>query len=54
VRLDEPAVDGEWTFVDLLDGASYRRDGTELDHAGLYVALQHYGAHVFRLERGLR
>ncbi len=52
VRLDEPALDRQWTFVDALDGASYERDGPELDDAGLYVALPPYGAHVFRIERG--
>jgi hypothetical protein len=44
VRLDERA-DG-WTLVDLLDGASYEREGHEL-----YVALEPYGAHLFRIER---
>jgi hypothetical protein len=44
LRLDERA-DG-WTLVDLLDGASYERDGDEL-----YVALEPYGAHLFRIER---
>jgi hypothetical protein len=50
VRLDEHA-EGEWTFADLLDGASYARDGAELEAEGLYVALDPYGAHLFRIER---
>jgi hypothetical protein len=50
VRLDERAA-GRWTFVDLLDGAVYERAGAELDADGLYVALEPYGAHLFRVER---
>ena len=44
VLLDEHA-DG-WTLVDVLDGASYERDGGDL-----YVALEPYAAHLFRIER---
>ena len=44
VRLDE-RMEG-WTLVDLLGETSYERDGDEL-----YVALEPYGAHLFRLER---
>jgi hypothetical protein len=50
VRLDEHA-DGRWTFVDLLDGASYEGDGADLDGEGLYVALEPYGAHLLRIEQ---
>src|SRR3954454_3963167 len=34
------------TYDDLLSGASFERDGGELDHDGLYVDLPPYGAHV--------
>jgi hypothetical protein len=50
VRLDERPADGTSTFVDVLDGVSYERDGAELAAAGLYVALEPYTAQVFRIE----
>jgi hypothetical protein len=34
------------TYDDLLSGATFERDGGELDHDGLYVDLPPYGAHV--------
>jgi hypothetical protein len=39
-----------WVLRDLLSGASYPRDGTELRAPGLYVGLDGWAAHVLALE----
>ena len=41
----------EPVFVDLLDGTSYPRDGSQVAADGLFVSLPPHGAHLFRLER---
>jgi hypothetical protein len=38
-----------WNLVDLLDGASYDRDGTDMSNEGLYVDRPPWGSHVFRV-----
>ena len=38
-----------WNLVDLLDGASYDRDGTDMSNEGLYVDRPAWGCHVFRV-----
>ena len=42
-----PAADGRWRLDDLLDGATYERNGDDLADGGLYVARAPWGAHVF-------
>lgn len=39
-----------WRLFDVIDGAEYLRRGEELSHAGLYVSLEAFEAHVFRFE----
>jgi len=38
-----------WNLVDLLDGASYDRDGTDMTNEGLYVDRPPWASHVFRV-----
>jgi hypothetical protein len=47
VRLQEHDLAGRrWILGDLLSGARYERDGTELCEAGLYVDLPPWGCHL--------
>jgi hypothetical protein len=43
--------DQPWHLTDLLDGTVFDRDGDELVHSGLFVALQPWQAHVLSLTR---
>jgi hypothetical protein len=38
-----------WRLDDLLNDATYERDGEEMRNAGLYVELEPFGFHLFRL-----
>jgi hypothetical protein len=50
VRVPWTDLDGARTLVDLLSGAEFERDGSQLVNNGLYVALDPDGVHLFRLE----
>jgi hypothetical protein len=51
---DDMPEQSRYTLTDKLDGAVYRRDRTELETQGLYVRLQGYGAHLFRVGSGFQ
>jgi hypothetical protein len=40
------------TFVDVLDGTTFARDGDELQHDGLYVERPGWGIHLLRVSAG--
>ena len=42
---------GTWLFKDVLSGAIYERDGSEMLSAGLYVELAPWGSHFFQCLR---
>jgi hypothetical protein len=39
---------GAWSLVDAVSGASYDRDGDEIQDLGLYVAIEPWGCHFLR------
>jgi hypothetical protein len=41
----------DWDFVDALQNSSYRRPGAELFNPGLFVALEPWAFHLFRIQR---
>ncbi|GAA3205888.1 hypothetical protein [Actinocorallia longicatena] len=43
-------ADEEWLLSDLLTGASFVRDGSELEEAGLYVSLPPWGSHLLTVQ----
>jgi hypothetical protein len=44
-------LDGRpWLLADTLSGDVFARDGNEIRHPGLYVALEPWGYHLLRLE----
>jgi hypothetical protein len=45
------AAGSRWRLDDLLDGATYERNGDDLADGGLYVARAAWGAHVFTAVR---
>jgi hypothetical protein len=50
VRLALPDLGGRrWQLADLLGGASYERDGDDLQTRGLYLDLRAWGYHVFSI-----
>jgi hypothetical protein len=42
---------GTWELVDLLSGAKFERDGSQMQHPGLYVDLVPWGYHLLEFER---
>ncbi len=50
VRLPWADLDGACALIDLLSGARFERDGSQMVHDGLYVALDPDAVHLFRLE----
>jgi hypothetical protein len=50
VRLPWTDLDGQCTLVDLLSGIVFERDGIQMMHNGLYVALDPGGVHLLRLD----
>ncbi len=50
VRLPWPDLEGPCTLVDLLSGAEFERDGSQIATDGLYVALDPSDIHLLRLD----
>ena len=50
VRLPWTDLDGPCTLVDLLSGARFERDGSQMVTDGLYVALDPDAVHLLRLD----
>jgi glycosidase len=42
-------VGGQYVFADELNGPRYLRDGTEISNQGLYIRLDAFQAHIFRV-----
>jgi glycosidase len=47
IRLDPPAVSGDYNLVDLLDGTLYVRHSSEITQPGLFVRRDAFQAHLF-------
>lgn len=41
--------DRSWTLIDVLNGISYERDGSEMSEYGLYIDLKGWQSHIFEL-----
>jgi len=52
IRIPFPNLrDQQWRLEDLLSGAQYDRDGSDLISRGLYLDMAPWRYHVFRLEK---